>query len=445
MTWSRIIEIAERRNGMGKNRVVVGCQWGDEGKGKIVDLLASDADIIARFQGGANAGHTIRVEQRKYVLHLIPSGIIQPGKVCCIGNGVVLDPFTFIEELDFVKSQGIDYTGRLFISPATNLVLPYHKLIDAVEEGSRGTTSIGTTMRGIGPAYVDKVARHGIRIVDLFSPERLKKRLEYQRTIKSRYLDGSTDERADIERTYRELLGMVDMFRPMVVDVSRMLNEQFRAGKAILYEGAQGCLLDVDLGTYPFATSSNTTTGGALTGLGIGPKMIDEVVGVIKAYTTRVGAGPFPTELIDDTGEQIRHLGDEYGATTGRPRRCGWLDLVALRHAIRVNGVDSMAITKLDVLDNLDELKVCVEYELNGERRSEVPLDLAELGHVKPIYKTLPGWKADTTGMTSFDSLPANAQSYLNFIADDLGVCICLVSTGAKREETIKVEPVAAV
>ena len=270
MTWSRIIEIAERRNGMGKNRVVVGCQWGDEGKGKIVDLLASDADIIARFQGGANAGHTIRVEQRKYVLHLIPSGIIQPGKVCCIGNGVVLDPFTFIEELEFVKSQGIDYTGRLFISPATNLVLPYHKLIDAVEEGSRGTTSIGTTMRGIGPTYVDKVARHGIRIVDLFAPERLKKRLEYQRTIKARYLDGSTDERADIERTYQELLGMVELFRPMVIDVSRMLNEQFRKGKAILYEGAQGCLLDVDLGTYPFATSSNTTTGGALTGLGPG-------------------------------------------------------------------------------------------------------------------------------------------------------------------------------
>jgi adenylosuccinate synthase len=300
-------------------------------------------------------------------------------------------------------------------------------------------------MRGIGPAYVDKVARHGIRIVDLFAPERLKKRLEYQRTIKSRYLDGSTDERADIERTYQDLLGLVDLFRPMVIDVSRMLNEQFREGKTILFEGAQGCLLDVDLGTYPFATSSNTTTGGALTGLGVGPKMIDEVVGVIKAYTTRVGAGPFPTELIDDVGEQIRHLGDEYGATTGRPRRCGWLDLVALRHAIRVNGVDSMAITKLDVLDNLDEIKVCMGYELNGERLTEVPLDMAELGHVKPIYKTLPGWKADTTGMTSFDSLPANAQSYLNFIADDLGVCICLVSTGAKREETIMVEQAAAV
>ncbi|MGD8922496.1 MAG: adenylosuccinate synthase [Candidatus Zixiibacteriota bacterium] len=429
---------------MGRNRVVVGCQWGDEGKGKIVDLLAAEADIIARFQGGANAGHTIRVDHRKYILHLIPAGIIQPGKICCIGNGVVLDPFTFREELDFVTSQGIDYTSRMFISPATNLVLPYHKLIDAVEEENRGTKSIGTTQRGIGPAYVDKVARHGIRVVDLFNPERLKKRLEYHRVIKARYIEGSSDERADIDRTYNDLLAMVDLFKPMVVDISRLLYNAHREGKAILFEGAQGCMLDVDLGTYPFATSSNTTTGGALTGLGVGPKMIDEVVGVVKAYTTRVGAGPFPTELVDECGERLRQTGDEFGATTGRPRRCGWLDLVSLRHAVRINGVDSIAITKLDVLDELDEIKVCTHYELNGEKLSEVPLDLAELFHVKPVYITLPGWKADTTGTTFFDDLPEKARRYLNYIADDLGVKICLVSTGARREETIKVGAVPA-
>lgn len=424
---------------MAKNRVVVGCQWGDEGKGKIVDLLASDADIIARFQGGANAGHTLVVDGKKYVLHLIPSGIVQPGKTCVIGNGVVLDPFGFKEELEFLAKHGISHKGRLFVSPAANLVLPYHKLIDAVEEDSRGTSSIGTTMRGIGPAYVDKVARHGIRVIDLFNPDRLKHRLEFQKVIKAKYLDGSADVRADLEQTYHDLLGLVELFRPMVLDISLMLNQAHKNGKSILYEGAQGSMLDVDLGTYPFATSSNTTVGGALTGLGIGPKMIDEVVGVVKAYSTRVGAGPFPTELIDATGEQIRAQGDEYGATTGRPRRTGWLDLVALRHAIRINGVDSIAITKLDVLDNLPEIKVCTHYELNGEKRSEVPLDLAELAFAKPVYEAVSGWQADTTGMTKFSSLPEKARKYLEYVAKDLGVTICVVSTGAKREETIMV------
>lgn len=424
---------------MGKNKVVVGCQWGDEGKGKIVDLLAADADIIARFQGGANAGHTIVVGDRKYILHLIPSGIIHPGKICVVGNGVVLDPFGFKEELELLDREGIDYRGRLFVSPATNMVLPYHKLIDAVDEQARGTASIGTTQRGIGPAYIDKVARHGIRVVDLFAPERLKKRLEYQRVIKAKYFEGSTDERADLKRTYDELMALVEMFRPMVLDVSYQLHTAHRQGKTILYEGAQGTMLDVDLGTYPFATSSNTTTGGVLTGLGIGPRMIDEVVGVVKAYTTRVGTGPFPTELIDDTGDHLRKCGDEYGATTGRPRRCGWLDLVALRHTFRINGVDSMAVTKLDVLDESPEIKVCTHYELKGEKLTQVPLDLAELAHVKPIYQSLPGWQSDTTGITKFADLPAKAREYLNFIAGDLDVSICVVSTGAKREETILV------
>ncbi|MBK7142165.1 MAG: adenylosuccinate synthase [bacterium] len=424
---------------MGKNRVVIGCQWGDEGKGKIVDLLAADADVIARCQGGANAGHTVCVGDKKYVLHLIPSGIIQPGKICYIGNGVVLDPFTFKDELDFLVSKGIEYKNRLFISPATNLVLPYHKLIDAVEEETRGTSSIGTTMRGIGPAYVDKVARHGIRMIDLFNPERLRHRLEYNAKMKSRYLEGSTDERANIEVTLEKLKALVELFRPMVVDVSLHLNQAYRQGKKILFEGAQGTMLDVDLGTYPYATSSNTITGGVLTGLGVGPKMIDEVIGVVKAYSTRVGAGPFPTELIDAVGEKIRAVGDEYGATTGRPRRTGWLDLVALRHAVRINGVDSIAITKLDVLDDMDEIKVCTDYQLDGRTIHEVPLDLAELQFTKPVYTTMPGWKADTTGITSFAALPEKARTYLEYIAKDLGVTICLVSTGAKREETILV------
>ncbi len=424
---------------MGKNKIVLGCQWGDEGKGKIVDLLAAEADVIARFQGGANAGHTIVIGDKKYILHLIPSGIIHPGKDCYIGNGVVLDPFAFKEELDFLTEQGIDYQGRLKISPATNLVLPYHKLIDAVEEKRRGTGNIGTTKRGIGPAYVDKVARHGIRVVDLFSPDRLKKRLDFQRVIKAKYLEGSDDERADIDRTYRELIAVSELFRPLVTNVSLALYEAWKAGKKILYEGAQGGMLDVDLGTYPYATSSNTTVGGALTGLGINLKMIDEVVGVVKAYTTRVGSGPFPTELVDETGEGLRARGDEYGASTGRPRRCGWLDLVILRHVVRINGVDSIAITKLDVLDELPEIKVCVAYELDGSTSDQVPLDLAMLDHVKPVYVTLPGWQTDTTGITSFSDLPTQAQEYLNFIAKDLDVRIAVVSTGAKRAETILV------
>ena len=424
---------------MAKNRVVLGCQWGDEGKGKIVDLLAADVDIIARFQGGANAGHTIIVGDTKYVLHLIPSGIIQPKKICFIGNGVVLDPIGFKEELDFLETKGIDYKGRIFISPAANLVLPYHKLIDAVEEENRGTGSIGTTKRGIGPAYVDKIARNGIRVADLFAPDRLRKRLEYQRVIKQKYLEGSTDERSDLDRTYDMLMDMVELLRPMVTDISISLHEAVKSGKSILYEGAQGTLLDVDHGTYPFATSSNTTIGSVLTGLGIGPRMIDEVIGVVKAYTTRVGAGPFPTELVDEVGDNIRAQGDEYGATTGRPRRCGWLDLVALRHAIRINGVDSIAVTKLDVLDELEEIKICVGYELDGNKSDQVPLDMAHLAIVKPIYKSMPGWRSDCTGITKFDDLPEKAKSYLRFIADDLAVNICVVSTGARREETILV------
>ena len=422
---------------MGQNRVVIGCQWGDEGKGKIVDLLAAKADVIARFQGGANAGHTIVVGDIKYILHLIPSGIIHPGKICYIGNGVVLDPFGLKEELDFLTEKNIDYAGRLFVSPAANLVMPYHKLIDEAEEKKRGARSIGTTARGIGPAYVDKVARHGIRVVDLFSPDRLRERLDQQRVLKEKYFADSSDERADLDLIFRQLMEMADLFRELTVDVSLKLQQADREGKSILFEGAQGALLDVDLGTYPFATSSNTTVGGALTGLGVGPKMIDQTVGVVKAYTTRVGAGPFPTELEDAVGEELRRVGDEFGASTGRPRRCGWLDMVVLRHTVRINGVDSVAITKLDVLDGFDEIKVCTAYQLDGKELTEVPLDMADLARVKPVYRTFPGWKSETTGVISFDQLPEKARNYVSFMADDLKVAILLISTGAKRRETI--------
>lgn len=424
---------------MGKNTVVVGCQWGDEGKGKVVDLLAEKADIIARFQGGANAGHTILDGNKKYILHLIPSGIIHPGKICYIGNGVVVDPFGLIEELKLLEKEGINTGGRLFVSSAANLVMPYHKLIDSLQESDRGNGGIGTTLRGIGPAYRDKVGRFGIRLCDLYAPDKLREKLELYRRTRTDIFTGIDDPRADISKIYNDLMDIAPLLRPLMVNVSLELARHNKAGKSILFEGAQGAMLDVDLGTYPYATSSNTTVGGALTGLGIGPKMLDEIIGVVKAYTTRVGAGPFPTELLDETGEKLRESGGEYGATTGRPRRTGWIDLVALRHACRINGIEKIAVTKLDVLDKMEKVKVCVGYTLDGQELPEVPLDLSDLWHVKPIYREFDGWLTSTTHTHDFNSLPDKAREYLGFIASDLNVKICLVSTGAKRDETIMV------
>jgi len=422
---------------MSKNVIVVGCQWGDEGKGKVVDLLAEKADVIVRFQGGANAGHTILFGDKKFILHLIPSGIIHPGKLCLIGNGVVLDPFGLIEELDLLKTQGIDTEGRLFISSAVNLVMPYHKLADSLEEKKRGGDGIGTTLRGIGPAYRDKVSRRGIRLCDLYAHDRLKAKLNEYARLNLEYFGGPDGGKPATEEIYNDLMQVAPILRPLMTDVSIELQKCHRAGKSILYEGAQGAMLDVDLGTYPFATSSNTTVGGALTGLGIGPKMIDEVIGVVKAYATRVGSGPFPTELQDEAGKKLRDVGGEYGATTGRPRRTGWLDLVVLRHACRINGVEKIAVTKLDVLDDFREINICVGYRLHGQDISEIPLDMADLSQVQPIYMTFHGWMSSTTDIDSFKLLPENARKYLSFIADDLGVKICLISTGAKREKTI--------
>ncbi|MCX6826448.1 MAG: adenylosuccinate synthase [candidate division Zixibacteria bacterium] len=425
---------------MSKNVVVVGCQWGDEGKGKIVDILAEKADIIARFQGGANAGHTILAGGKKFILHLVPSGIIHPGKIGYIGNGVVLDPFALLHELEWLNGEGINTEKRIFISPATNLVLPYHELIDCIDEKKRGGDGIGTTLRGIGPAYRDKIDRCGIRLCDLFNPDRLKKKLELQPKIKSEYFIGSNDDRSNIEKILNDLMRIAPSLHPLMADISLRLLQHQKEGRSILYEGAQGAMLDIDMGTYPFATSSNTIAGGALTGLGIGPKMIDEVIGVIKAYATRVGAGPFPTELIDETGEQLRSYGGEFGATTGRPRRTGWLDMVILRYACRINGIEKIAITKLDILDHFEKIKVCTGYRLNGQTISEVPLDLSDLWQVQPIYEELDGWLSTTSGMTGYQSLPQKAKDYLQFITDDLNVKICLISTGAKREETIVIK-----
>ncbi len=422
---------------MSKNVIVIGSQWGDEGKGKVVDLLAERADVVVRFQGGANAGHTIMTGGRKFVLHLIPSGILHPGKICYIGNGVVLDPKCLIDELDALYNEGIETVGRLFISPAANLVLPYHKLMDQSDEKRREGDGIGTTLRGIGPAYRDKVERCGIRVADLFSPERLRARLALQPAIKAQYFSCENDERCDINKIFNNLMDMAPRLKPLVADISLRLAEHKKEGKSILFEGAQGVMLDVDLGTYPFTTSSNTSVGGALTGLGIGPKMIDEVVGVVKAYTTRVGAGPFPTELSDTVGMALRENGGEFGATTGRPRRTGWLDLVALRYACRTNGIDKLAINKLDVLDKFDKIKVGVAYELDGVQISDVPLDISDLCRVKPVYKEFEGWMVPTTGLTSYDRLPEKAKEYLKFIVEILGVKIGLISTGPGREATI--------
>ncbi|XOU94622.1 MAG: adenylosuccinate synthase [Candidatus Kerfeldbacteria bacterium] len=429
-----------------RNNAVLGCQWGDEGKGKVVDLLCDDADIVARFQGGNNAGHTIVFEGKKYVLHLVPSGIFRPNTICVIGNGPVLDPFAFVEELDNLKKWEVDYEGRIFISGATNLILPYHKIIDGLREKSRGAGSIGTTKRGIGPAYGDKTFRSPvISIADLVDSRdgysRLKDLLEVNRLAKAHLLDGLPEEdQIDWDELFKSLVAMADIFRPMMADISLLITEAYKAGKKIVFEGAQGAMLDVDLGTRPYVTSSHVITGGICTGLGIGPRLIGAVTGIIKAYTTRVGAGPFPTELFDETGAYLYKKGEEIGASTGRDRRCGWLDLVLLKHTCRINGVDDFALTKIDVLDGLEEIKVCVAYMLDGIKITEMPVDMGRLGDCIPVYETIPGWEGETRGVTSYEDLPEGAKSYIKYIIDALGINPSLISTGPDREETIILE-----
>ncbi len=420
------------------NRIVVGMQWGDEGKGKIVDLLSEKADIIARYAGGANAGHTVVIDSKKFILHLIPTGVLNPKKICIIGNGVAFDLQLFFLELEELQSKGIKVEKRIFISKNAHLVMPYHKDMERIEEGKRGNSKIGTTLKGIGPAYLDKIGRRGLRLIDLFDEKVFRSKIEENIKDKSSCLNSlSEKELSSLWEHCLSFLEYKNRVAPLMIDTASFLNKAIKQGKDILFEGAQGTLLDVDFGTYPYVTSSNTTAGGACTGLGVPPTSIDEVIGVSKAYTTRVGNGPFPTELKDETGKYLQEKGNEFGATTGRPRRCGWLDLLILRYAVMINGIKKIALTKLDVLDELDTIKVCTGYKYKGKTLKEFSNEVEILENCQPVYKNLPGWKQNTNGIKDYKKLPQKTKDYLKFIQDQTETKIFLISTGCKREETI--------
>jgi adenylosuccinate synthase len=420
-------------------QVIVGAQWGDEGKGKIVDMLSEHVDIVARYQGGANAGHTVCIGPKEYVLHLIPSGIFHSHITCVIGNGVVIDPTALLQEIAQLEAAGINISGRLLISHNAHLIMPYHKQLDTIRE--QGSTKIGTTGRGIGPAYIDKFMRNGIKIVDLLDrgvlAEKLKINIEEKNQILTRVYGEASIDVDTLINEYQEFDKKIDEY---IADTSLYLNQALKQGKTIIAEGAQGALLDVDHGTYPFVTSSNPTSGGACTGLGIPPTAVNSIVGIVKAYCTRVGEGPFPTELADATGEQLRSIGHEYGATTGRPRRCGWFDAVAMRYSAMVNGIDKIAITKLDVLDVFDEIRVCVGYEYGGKRLKTFPTDTLSLTRITPIYETFDGWQCSLSGVTSYGELPANARRYVEALAHLSDTRLWIVSVGPRRDQTIVVE-----
>jgi adenylosuccinate synthase len=418
--------------------IVVGAQWGDEGKGKIVDLLTERTDVVARYQGGHNAGHTVVVGKDEFILHLIPSGILHKGKKCIIGNGVVIDPAALIEEMVGLKKRGFQFDDNLLISKNAHLIMPYHKALDVASETLKGNKKIGTTGRGIGPAYADKMSRKGIRMADLLDPEVFREKLACN-TGEANFLLERFYTAAPVllDQVYEEYLAYGVLLRKYLADTALFLNKAIAKKKKVLAEGAQGTNLDVDHGTYPFVTSSNPTAGGACTGLGIAPQSITEVIGIVKAYTTRVGGGPFPTEQVNETGEMLRARGKEYGATTGRPRRCGWADILAIRHAARVNGMTSMALTKLDVLDTLDEIKICVGYKYDGKLYEEMPCELSILEKCVPQYITMPGWKQSTAGIKKYDSLPRNARTYVEKLCRLCGVKASIISTGPRRDETI--------
>lgn len=423
---------------MGRNVVVIGTQWGDEGKGTIVDLLAERAQAVVRFQGGHNAGHTLVIDDEKTVLHLIPSGVLREGVTCLIGNGVVVSLPALINEMDGLLARGIPVAERLKLSPACPLILSSHTALDNAREKARGVEAIGTTGRGIGPAYEDKIARRAIRVADLFEPtmleERLRALLELHNFLLERYYGADPVEAG---REFELLIELAERIKPLVADVTELLREMQTGGQSILFEGAQGAMLDIDLGTYPYVTSSNTTVGGASTGTGMGPAPVDYVLGIVKAYTTRVGAGPFPTELFDDMGRHLAQIGAEFGATTGRPRRCGWFDAVSLRRAVFTNSLTGLCVTKLDVLDGLEEIKICVGYRLDGELIRTPPLIMDRYGACEPIYETMPGWQTDTSGVTAYAELPSPAQAYLARIEELLGTPVDIVSTGPGREAVI--------
>ena len=424
------------------NVVIVGTQWGDEGKGKVVDLLASEADLVVRFQGGNNAGHTLVVEGEQTICHLIPSGILHEGKKCLIGNGVVVDPKVLLEEIDFLAERGVLVSPeRLSLSERAHLIMPYHKAMDLAREAAKGKDKIGTTGRGIGPCYEDKAGRTGIRAVDLLEPDTLEEKIKSNLKEKNFYLTEFLGaEPLEFQPILDQYLSMADALRPYIQDVSLEIDQAIRSNKKVLFEGAQGTHLDIDFGTYPFVTSSNPLSGAACAGAGVGPDKLEHIVGIVKAYTTRVGAGPFTTELLDDTGDYIQANGAEFGATTGRRRRCGWLDLVMLRDSIRLNGLTSLSITKLDVLTGLEALKICVGYELDGKRVEARPASLKKLAQCNPIYEEMPGWNEDITGARALDQLPTRARDYLNRIEQITELPLSIISVGPMRDQTIILE-----
>ena len=428
---------------MSKIIVVIGAQWGDEGKGKIVDLLAERFDIVARYQGGHNAGHSVYVGDKSYVLHLIPSGITHPGKKCVLGNGMVIDPKAFFEEADRLAEQGVEVTPeRVLVSSRAHLILPYHRALDHTSEERLGNERVGTTLRGIGPAYEDKAGRRGIRVADALVPDVLRSRIERNLEDANRIILAYGGTAFEVEEVFDEISRLVERLAPFIADTTHFLNRAAKEGRSILIEGAQATLLDVDHGTYPFVTSSSTTAGGAAIGTGLAPHRISGVLGIVRTYTTRVGEGPFPTEMIEgeaELGQLIRERGREYGASTGRPRRCGWFDAFATRYAAEINGFTSVALTKLDVLDTLDEIKVCTGYQLDGRMLDSFPAVSQDLRRVEPTYETLPGWKTSTEGISEMNALPAAARDYVDFLSDQIGVGIGLVSTGPERAQTILV------
>ena len=423
---------------MAKNVVVVGTQWGDEGKGKIVDWITDHAKGVVRFQGGHNAGHTLVIAGKKTILRLIPSGILRPDVACYIGNGVVLSPEALFKEIGELESAGINVSSRLRVSQSCTLILPYHIALDQAREAAKGEAKIGTTGRGIGPAYEDKVARRALKVIDLFNPERfaakLRETMDYHNFVLTQYLKVAA---VDYQKTLDEALAYAPRLKPVVADVSRELYEFMAAGNSLLFEGAQGTLLDVDHGTYPFVTSSNCVAGAAAAGAGVGPGQLHYILGITKAYATRVGSGPFPTELEDATGDYLRKKGNEFGSVTGRPRRCGWFDAPALKRSIQINGITGLCITKLDVLDGLDTVKLCVGYTIDGRACDLLPSGADAAAACVPVYEEMPGWKDSTVGVTQFDKLPVNAQKYLRRLEAASGAPIALISTGPERDETI--------
>lgn len=418
--------------------VLIGIQWGDEGKGKIIDVLTEKSDLVVRFQGGNNAGHTVEIGKDKFVLHIVPSGIFREKTKCVIGNGVVVDPIVLMEEIKSLQSKNIEFRDRLEISTRCHLIFKYHSLMDGLRE-QQNSGKIGTTKRGIGPAYADKAARRGIRALEMLDPARFEKRFKEEAAFYNIIFDGYRSEVVTFEQEWPKLAAAAKFLAPYIKDTVLTINRAARENKNILFEGAQGMLLDIDCGTYPYVTSSNTTSGGACTGSGLSPKYIKNVVGVMKAYCTRVGEGPFPTELKGEEGEQLRQRGREYGATTGRPRRCGWFDAVSARYSCMLNGVDTLAVTKLDVLDQYDSLKICTAYEINGKTVADLPSDTEDLAKAIPIYETYPGWKSSTALVASFKELPEAARKYLNRIEELVAADIGIISVGPNRDQTFRV------